>query len=212
MQSFGLLSLLFLSFLQHHFSDTSFPRGRSLFDSICESCSLDRRLRKCGCLCKCPFNQDLSGHQSLWELEHPHLKPGQSFSSVASFYSYFNPSEFTFGLWLFPVEDGRWWWWDSECSHIFGVALMHLEIVYLSTEYQKCSLGCASEATSTDVKMSSRGRRFIGRPGPILLPKQWPKANDLKEGELTVFSALFIQLLFLSKEKKRPSLTPAALL
>lgn len=86
--------------------------------------------------------------------------------------------------------------------------------LHLSTEYQKRSLGCASEAMSTDVKMSSRGRRFIGRPGPILLPKQWPKANDLKEGELTVFSALFIQLLFLSKEKKkkRPSLTPAALL
>lgn len=30
MQSFRLLSLLFLSFLQHHFSDTPFPRDRCL--------------------------------------------------------------------------------------------------------------------------------------------------------------------------------------
>lgn len=53
--------------------------------------------------------------------------------------------------------------------------------LYLTTEYQKFSLGCAAEATSTDVKLSSRGRRFIGRPGPILFTKQWPKANDLNE-------------------------------
>lgn len=86
--------------------------------------------------------------------------------------------------------------------------------LHLSTEYQKRSLGCASEAMSTDVKMSSRGRRFIGRPGPILLPKQWPKANDLKEGELTLCSVLYSYSCFSCprKKKKRPSLTPAALL
>lgn len=143
---FGLLGFLF---------------SRSILFNI-DLCSTDLSLRKLWAPLQQPFNLKFPCSQSLWELQNIFFQLGCSFSSVASSYMLLPSLQIHFQAPAIPFGSWRWCWWGS--APLLGLLLWDWDKL-LRDKKQGFTFRCMW-------KITTRGKRFVGRPGPVLFRQQ----------------------------------------